>query len=112
MGKPGLGLFTARRKSQGNVMDDVPDPSSTSPDTTAAPTDAGGFRLLSRTEVEKAKEQRKTQEKSSSSKFPRFAGFGHPGSKNRNQSVDDESPGSSKRQASLPLVIASAALTL
>ncbi|CAA9962187.1 hypothetical protein PTMSG1_05564 [Pyrenophora teres f. maculata] len=82
MGKPGLGLFTVRRKSQGNVMDDVPDVS-TSPDTTTAPTDAGGFRLLSRTEVEKAKEQRKTQEKSSS-KFPRFTGFGHPGSKNRN----------------------------
>lgn len=105
MGKPGLGLFTARRKSQGNVFDEV-DISSTSPDRTAPPpaaaaaaaaADSGGFRLLSRTEVEKAKEQRKTQEKERSSKFPRFSGFSHPGKQNRNQSFDDDSPGSSKR---------------
>jgi hypothetical protein len=100
MVKPGLGLFTARRKSQANVFEEVD--FATSPDTTAAPVpppapapaDAGGFRLLSRTEVEKAKEQRKTQEKERSSKFPRFSGLG---SKNRNQSFDDDSPGSSKR---------------
>lgn len=97
MGKPGLGLFTARRKSQGNVFEEVD--ISTSPDTAtaASPADSGGFRLLSRTEVEKAKEQRKTQEKERSSKFPRFSGFSHPGGKNRNQSFDDDSPASSKR---------------
>lgn len=95
MGKPGLGLFTARRKSQGNVFEEVD--MASSPDTSTAPADSGGFRLLSRTEVEKAKEQRKTQEKERSSKFPRFSGFSHAGSKNRNQSVDDDSPGSSKR---------------
>jgi hypothetical protein len=95
MGKPGLGLFTARRKSQGNVFDEVD--ISTSPDTTTANADSGGFRVLSKTEVEKAKEQRTTQEKSRSSKFPRFSGFVNAGNKNRNQSVDDESPGSSKR---------------
>jgi hypothetical protein len=96
MGKPGLGIFTARRKSQGNAFDDVE--IATSPDTTTAPpADSGGFRVLSKTEVEKAKEQRKTLEKERSSKFPRFSGFSHPGNKNRNQSVGDESPGSSKR---------------
>ncbi|KAI4951257.1 hypothetical protein J4E91_003966 [Alternaria rosae] len=97
MGKPGLGIFTARRKSQGNVFDEVD--IATSPVTTTAPADSGAFRVLSKTEVEKAKEQRKTQEKERSSKFPRFSGFSHPGSKNRNQSVDDESPGSSKRDS-------------
>ncbi|KAF1942676.1 hypothetical protein EJ02DRAFT_159498 [Clathrospora elynae] len=96
MGRPGgLGLFTARRKSQGNAFDDVD--VTTSPDVAAANGDSGGFRLLSRTEVEKAKEHRKTQEKPS--KFPRFSGFGGAGNKGRNQSVEDESPGSSKRDS-------------
>lgn len=96
MGKPGLGLFTARRKSQGNVFDEV-DGAATSPDTTAPPTngDSGGFRLLSRTEVEKANERRKTLEKSS--KFPRFSGFGSTANKGRNHSFEEDSPGSSKR---------------
>lgn len=96
MGKPGLGLFTVRRKSQGNVFDDVE--VAPSPDAASAPVrddQGGGFRLLSRTEVEKANERRKTVDKPS--KFPRFSGFGGAGSKARNQSVDDESPGSSKR---------------
>ena len=95
MVKPGLGLFTARRKSQGNAFDEVD--VATSPDRApAAKDDAGGFRLLSRTEVEKAaNERRKTQEKTS--KFPRFSGFGNAGNKARNQSFEDESPGSSKR---------------
>lgn len=94
MGKPGLGLFTVRRKSQGNVFDEVD--VAKSPDTaTAAKDDAGGFRLLSRTEVDKANERRKTQEKSS--KFPRFSGFGSAGNKGRNHSFEDDSPGSSKR---------------
>ncbi|RYN40814.1 hypothetical protein AA0112_g2723 [Alternaria arborescens] len=98
MGKPGLGIFTARRKSQGNAFEEVD--IATSPETITAPAaDSGGFRVLSKTEVEKAKEQRKTQEKDRSSKFPRFSGFGGAGSKNRNQSVDDESPGSSKRDS-------------
>jgi hypothetical protein len=95
MGKPGLGLFTARRKSQGNVFDEVD--ISASPEPAPANADSGGFRVLSKTEVEKAKVQRKTQEKDRSSKFPRFSGFSNAGSKNRNQSFDDESPGSSKR---------------
>jgi hypothetical protein len=95
MGKPGLGIFTARRKSQGNAFEEVD--IATSPETITAPADSGGFRVLSKTEVEKAKEQRKTQEKDRSSKFPRFSGFSSGGNKNRNQSVDDESPGSSKR---------------
>jgi hypothetical protein len=94
MGKPGLGLFTARRKSQGNVFDEID--ISASPEPAAAHADSGGFRVLSKTEVEKAKEQRKTQE-NRSSKFPGFSGFRNAGNKNRNQSFDDESPGSSKR---------------
>lgn len=95
MGKPGLGIFTARRKSQGNVFDDVE--VATSPDT-SAPTngDSGGFRLLSRTEVEKANERRKTLE-TKSSKFPRFSGFGSAANKGRNQSFEDDSQASSKR---------------
>ncbi|KAF1832904.1 hypothetical protein BDW02DRAFT_501978 [Decorospora gaudefroyi] len=97
MGKPGLGLFTARRKSQGTVFDEVD--ISTSPDTTSVPADSGGFRLLSRTEVEKAKQERKTQEKERSSKFPRFTGFTNGGNKNRNQSFDDDSLVSSKRDS-------------
>ncbi|KAL6706924.1 hypothetical protein ACN47E_005067 [Coniothyrium glycines] len=96
MGKPGLSLFTARRKSQGNVLDDVE--ANTSPDTAAANNaDSGGFRLLSRTEVEKANERRKTLEKPS--KFPRFSGFGSAATKGRNQSFEDDSPGSSKRDS-------------
>lgn len=100
MVKPSLGIFTARRKSQGNAFEDVD--VSTSPDTLAAPgpaqhADSGGFRLLSRTEVEKANERRKIQEKEKTSKFPRFSTFGSAGNKGRNHSFEDESPGSSKR---------------
>ncbi|KAH7391958.1 hypothetical protein BKA66DRAFT_568362 [Pyrenochaeta sp. MPI-SDFR-AT-0127] len=99
MGKPGLGIFTARRKSQGNAFDEVD--VATSPDTSvAASADSGGFRLLSRTEVEKANERRKVQEKEkSSSKFPRFSSFGGAGNKGRHQSFEDDSPGSSKRDS-------------
>jgi len=95
MGKPGLGLFTVRRKSQGNVFDDVD--MAPTPDPPPAPVrdDQPGFRLLTRTEVEKANERRKTVDKPS--KFPRFSGFGGVGSKARHQSTDDESPASSKR---------------
>lgn len=97
MVKPGLGIFTARRKSQGNAFDEVD--IATSPVAAAAAAtakdDSGGFRLLSRTEVEKANERRKTLEKTS--KFPRFSGFGSAANKGRNQSFDDESQGSSKR---------------
>lgn len=95
MVKPGLGLFTGRRKSQGNAFEDV-EIGGNSPEATAPPPAAdGGFRLLSRTEVEKANERKKV-EKEKSSKFPRFSSFG-TGSKGRHQSFDDESPGSSKR---------------
>ncbi|KAJ4344006.1 hypothetical protein N0V95_006426, partial [Ascochyta clinopodiicola] len=111
MGKPGLGLFTGRRKSQSNVLDDVATNGAggapASPDVAApapapgppAPpaTDSGGFRLMSRPEVDKLAERRKTMEKEKSSKFPRFSGFGSASSKARNQSFEDESPGSSKR---------------
>lgn len=105
MGKPGLGLFTGRRKSQSNVLDDVAAAGSgapASPDAAAAPAalpaaDSGGFRLMSRPEVDKLQERRKTMEKEKSSKFPRFSGFGSASNKARNHSFEDDSPGSSKR---------------
>lgn len=101
MGKPGLGLFSGRRKSQSNVLDDMAAaaPAPASPDV-AAPAPAApdaGFRLMSRPEVAMANERRKTVEKEKTSKFPRFSGFGSVASKARNHSFDDESPGSSKR---------------
>jgi hypothetical protein len=101
MGKPGgLGIFTARRKSAGNAVESV--------ETQAAPEAApathsggsgGGFRVMTQTDVQRIKheaEKKKAMEKSSS-KFPRFSGFGGAKDKTRNQSVDDDSPSSSKR---------------
>lgn len=115
MGKPGLGLFTGRRKSQSNVLDDVAATGAPPSPDVAAPAgngtngtnginghngnDSGGFRLISRAEVDKMQERRKTMEKEKpSSKFPRFSGFGSASNKARNaQTFEDESPGSSKR---------------
>lgn len=102
MGKPGLGLFTARRKSQSNALDDLAGTGApASPDAAAAPAppagESGGFRLMSRQEVTATAERRKTMEKEKKSAFPRFSGFGSGASKARNQSFEDESPGSSKR---------------
>lgn len=98
MVKSGLNLFTARRRSQGNAIDQVEGDVTTSPDRLmSASAESGGFRLLSRTEVDKANERRKTQEKDKSSKFPRFSSFGGAANKGRNQSFEDDSPASSKR---------------
>lgn len=102
MVKPGLGLFTGRRKSQSNVLEELSSSTApASPDAAAAPApppgESGGFRLMSRQEVEKQTERRKTMEKEKKSAFPRFSGFGSNGNKARHQSFDDESPGSSKR---------------
>jgi hypothetical protein len=98
MGKPGLGLFTGRRKSSSNALEDVAvaDNAEHSPDGSAN-ADSGGFRLMSRTEVQKAQERRKTMEREkSTSKFARFSGFG-ANAKGRVQSFEEDSPGSSKR---------------
>lgn len=103
MGKPGLGLFTGRRKSQSNVLDDLAATATAapaSPDVATPPApaaDSGGFRLMSRQEVEKQTERRKTMEKEKKSAFPRFSGFGSTSSKARQLSYEDESPASSKR---------------
>ncbi|KAF3005732.1 hypothetical protein E8E13_006375 [Curvularia kusanoi] len=106
MGKPGLGLFTGRRKSQSNVLEEVSTANApASPDAAASAVplppsgDSGGFRLMSRQEVEKQTERRKTMEKEKKSAFPRFSGFGSNGNKARHQSFEDESPGSSKRDS-------------
>lgn len=105
MVKPGLGLFTGRRKSQSNVLEEVSAANApASPDAATAaaaplppPGESGGFRLMSRQEVEKQTERRKTMEKEKKSAFPRFSGFGSASTKARNHSFEDESPGSSKR---------------
>jgi hypothetical protein len=102
MVKPGLGLFTGRRKSSSNVLEEMTDkaPSPEGYASAAANADSGGFRLMSRTEVSNAQERRKTmeREKSTTSKFARFSSFGIAGNKAaRVQSFDEDSPGSSKR---------------
>jgi hypothetical protein len=97
MGKPGFGIFQARRKSSGNAMEDADSSAylSASSPSTESP---GGFRVLSRTDIEKAKQEqalKKAHERSS--KFGRFGGFGASGNKARTQSIDEDSPSSSKR---------------
>tara|TARA_R110002003_G_scaffold13_23_gene992 strand:- start:2599 stop:2892 length:294 start_codon:yes stop_codon:yes gene_type:complete len=97
MVKPGLGLFTGRRKSSINALEELTAEAAPSPDGYgSANADSGGFRLMSRTEVEKANERRKTMEKDKP-KFPRFSGFGTNGGKGRVQSFEEDSPVSSKR---------------
>jgi hypothetical protein len=98
MGKPGLGLFTGRRKSSSNVLEEVTDTAPSPEGYASANADSGGFRLMSRTEVSKAQERRKTMEREkSTSKFARFSGFGTAGNKGRVHSFEEDSPGSSKR---------------
>jgi hypothetical protein len=101
MVKPGLGLFTGRRKSSSNVLEEITDkaPSPEGYASAAANADSGGFRLMSRTEVSNAQERRKTMEREkSTSKFARFSSFGIAGNKTaRVQSFEEDSPGSSKR---------------
>jgi hypothetical protein len=100
MGKPGFGIFQARRKSSGNAIEDA-DPTlylNPSPSTEQS----GGFRVLNRADIEKAKQEqasKKAQEKTS--KFGRFSNFGASGNKARTQSIDEDSPSSSKRYVAL-----------
>lgn len=103
MGKPGFGIFQARRKSSGNAIEEV-DPGAylpaSSPSTQTEPSN-GGFRVLNRAEIEKAKLEKQEQALKKghdrSSKFGRFSGFGASGNKARTQSIDEDSPSSSKR---------------
>lgn len=102
MGKPGFGIFQGRRKSSGNVLEDA-DPSaylSASPVTTSPSTEQGGFRVLNRSEIEKAKQEKQEQVTKKAhekgSKLGRFS-FGTSGNKAKPQSVDEDSPSSSKR---------------
>jgi len=94
MVKP-LGIFTGRRKSSSNVLEEMTANTVPSPDGNADP-GGNGFRLMSRNEVSKAHERRITMEREkSTSKFPRFSGFG-TANKGRVQSFEeDQSPGSS-----------------
>ncbi|KAF2016069.1 hypothetical protein BU24DRAFT_192611 [Aaosphaeria arxii CBS 175.79] len=94
-----VNLFRARRKSAGNILDEVENEKlGTSPEAPAAGSSA--FKVLSQTEIAAKKELaiRKQHEKEKS-KFGRFSGFGGTGNKSRQQSLDDESPGSSKRDS-------------
>ncbi|KAJ4301302.1 hypothetical protein N0V90_003393 [Kalmusia sp. IMI 367209] len=102
MVKTGLLGFGGRRKSQGNIMDEAK-PHPTHDAATAGgespSSSSGGFRLMSTTEAEKRKmeEKRRAQEKAAS-KFRPFSSFS-AGNKQRNRSIDEDSPGSSKRYA-------------
>ncbi|KAF2684924.1 hypothetical protein K458DRAFT_301933 [Lentithecium fluviatile CBS 122367] len=99
MVKSGLALFAGRRKSQGNVIEEV-EPKPVADAAPAAEGGSGGFRLMSTTEAEarKREEKRRAQEKAAS-KFRPFSGFGGAHNKGRNHSFDDESPPSSKRDS-------------
>jgi hypothetical protein len=95
MGKPGFGLFTGRRKSQSNALEDADPNVYLNP---APSTEQGGFRVLNRADIERQKQEtaaKKSQEKTS--KFGRFSTFGASGNKGRTQSIDEDSPSSSKR---------------
>jgi hypothetical protein len=97
MVKSGLGLFAGRRKSQGNVIEDI-EPKPVADASPAAETGSGGFRLMTTTEAEARKrdEKRRTQEKAAS-RFRPFSSLGGAHNKSRNHSYEDDSPPSSKR---------------
>ncbi|KAL5121908.1 hypothetical protein ACEQ8H_000124 [Pleosporales sp. CAS-2024a] len=97
MGKPGLGLFTGRRKSSSNVLEDMAQPD-TAPSPGGSHPDPAGFRLMSRGEVEKAKERRKTLEREKQASKFRLSALVANG-KPRVQSPEEDSPGSSKRDS-------------
>lgn len=98
MGKPAFGLFQGRRKSSSNALENA-DPNvylnpAPAPET---PSSGGGFRVLERTEIERVKREQAAKKPAKTSAFGRFGHFGAAGSKGRTQSVDDDSPSSSKR---------------
>jgi len=96
MVKPGLGLFAGRRKSQGNVIEEL----ESKPIADASPgadAGSGGFRLMTTTEAEARKREEKRKQEKAASKFRPFSSFGGAHIKGRNSSFDDESPASSKR---------------
>jgi hypothetical protein len=97
MGKPGLGIFQGRRKSSSNVMDDVVD-AAPAPAAASPTTEQNSFRVLNRNDIDKVRQEQTTKKghnKEKTSFASRFA-FG-TGNKARNQSVDEDSPSSSKR---------------
>jgi hypothetical protein len=96
MVKPGLGLFAGRRKSQGNVMEEV-EPKSIAEGPSSADSGSGGFRLMSTTEAEARKREETKKKEKAASKFRPFSSFGGAHNKGRNSSFEDESPASSKR---------------
>jgi hypothetical protein len=100
MGKPGFGIFQGRRKSSGNAIEDA-DPNTFL--NASPPTESSGFRVLNRADIERTKqekaEQQLKQASEKSSRFGRLSGFGALGNKGRTQSIDDDSPSSSKRYA-------------
>lgn len=101
MGKPAFGLFQGRRKSSSNALENA-DPNvylNPAPATETAP--SGGFRVLERTEIERVKREQAAKKPAKSSAFGRFGHFGAAGNKGRTQSVDDDSPSSSKRYVNI-----------
>jgi len=92
--------FAGRRKSQGNVIEEMDAASSPEPAALTAPaadSGSGGFRLMTTAEAEarKKEEKRRAQEKAAS-KFRPFSSFS-AGNKARNHSFDEDSAASSKR---------------
>ncbi|KAF1949622.1 hypothetical protein CC80DRAFT_520452 [Byssothecium circinans] len=107
MVKSGLGLFAGRRKSQGNAIEEgdafaVHHPHDTAPgaESGSGGGGGGGFRVMTSAEADarKREEKRRASEKAAS-KFRPFSGFGSASNKARNQSFDDDSPASSKRDS-------------
>ncbi|KAF2876108.1 hypothetical protein BDV95DRAFT_483810 [Massariosphaeria phaeospora] len=89
-----MGLFTTRRKSAGNAIEEVE--GTPAPEAPVADS-SGGFRVLNQVEVQRAKHERELKKHEKSSSAFRFSGLTK---KARNHSFDDESPSSSKRKSS------------
>lgn len=99
-----VNLFKGRRKSSGNAIEDLErenEKLTTPPEPVAPVTDSGGFKVLSQSDVAAKKEMamRKAQAEKEKPRFGRFSGFGSSNNKGRQQSMDDDSPSSSKRDS-------------
>lgn len=88
-------LFKNRRKSSGNVIEDAEALAHTNG--TSPIGQSSEFRVLDRAEIERKKLEAAAKQQEKSSKGFRFSAFGSSGKKGRSQSIDEDSPPSSKR---------------
>ncbi|KAF2112371.1 hypothetical protein BDV96DRAFT_159767 [Lophiotrema nucula] len=96
------GLFASRRKSSGTVLEEARPISMPEPAPTAHNDTPGAFRVMNQDEIAKRRAAREREEalrKEKSGRFGRLSGFGATGNKARNQSFDDDSLSSSKRDS-------------